>query len=208
MHTDLYITSTCSIAGQNVYKNGKTVFTGSEPDPRDLLAEIYKHFDPGYPRFYKMDALSKLGWLTSEILLKDNFDAGKYQPEQIGLVLCNANSSLDTDVKYLATTKELASPSVFVYTLPNIMIGEICIRNHFKGESFFFIAEKPDVGFLHHYVSGLFGQNILQACICGWVELLGNEYRSVLCLVEKQKAVHGTVFNAENFETLFQQENK
>ena len=67
-------------------------------------------------------------------------------------MICNADASLDTDIKYLATTKELPSPSVFVYTLPNIMIGEICIRNHFKGESFFFISENPDPVFFEQYV--------------------------------------------------------
>jgi hypothetical protein len=48
---------------------------------------IYQHFALEYPRFYKMDNLAKLGWLASEILLKESFDANAYEPEQTGLIL-------------------------------------------------------------------------------------------------------------------------
>src|SRR5258706_16052189 len=115
-----------------------------------------------------MDNLSKLGWLASEILLKDNFRAEKYQPEETGLVLANANASLDTDLKYFETVKDIPSPSVFVYTLPNIMIGEICIRNNFKGENSFFVSPEFDAAFLEQYVNDLMDNNVLQVCICGW----------------------------------------
>ena len=86
-----------------------------------------------------MDNLSKLGWLASEVLLKNSFDKENYQPEEIGIVLANANSSLDKDIKYWESVQDMASPSLFVYTLPNIVIGEICIRNHFKGENALYI---------------------------------------------------------------------
>ncbi len=119
-----------------------------------------------------MDNLSKLGWLASEILLKDSFKPEDYKPEEFGVVLANSNASLDTDLKYFETTKEFASPSLFVYTLPNIVIGEICIRNKFKGENAFFIQEKFDTGFIEQYVNNLVNSNILQACICGWVDVV------------------------------------
>ena len=44
------------------------------------------------------------------------------------LVLSNANASLDVDLKYAKTMQTGASPALFVYTLPNIVIGEISIR--------------------------------------------------------------------------------
>ncbi len=201
MTEELYITASCSISDQTVRKNGQTVYTGEATEPIDFLVTVYRHFAIDHPRFYKMDNLAKLGWLASEILLKDSFDANEYAPEETGLILCNANASLDTDIKYLATTKEIASPSVFVYTLPNIMTGEISIRNHFKGENAFFIAEKFDAEFVQQYVSGLLKEGILRACICGWVELLEKEYKAVLFLVEQK--VSELVFNAENMNKLF-----
>jgi len=129
-----YITSSCNINNNTVYKNGKPLFANNDADIQAFFLSVYKRFEINYSRFYKMDNLSKLGWLASEILLKDSFKKDSYSPEDIGLILSNANSSLDTDQKYMAGVADVPSPSLFVYTLPNIVTGEICIRNNFKGE--------------------------------------------------------------------------
>ncbi len=159
-----YITASCVISDQIVYKDEKKLFENKAPalpdDPAppasaDFLLSVYQHFDLQYPRFYKMDNQSKLGWLASELLLKGNFHPAGYRPEDIAVVLSNANSSLDTDYKYMDTVADIPSPSVFVYTLPNIMIGEICIRTKFKGENAFFLFEAFDAGFLERYVHDL-----------------------------------------------------
>ena len=65
-------------------------------------------------------------------------------------------------------------------------MGEICIRHNFKGENDFFIFEQFDAGFIQQYVAHLFNTDILQACICGWVELMDNDYKACLYLVEKK----------------------
>lgn len=170
----------------------------------EFLVAAYKQSGFSYPKFYKMDNLSRLGWLTAEFLLKDSFQPGKYAPAGTGIVLANANASLDTDIKYYETTRELPSPALFVYTLPNIVIGEISIRHHFKGENAFFVLDEFDAGFIQQYVNNLINSNILQSCICGWVEVLGNDYKAVLYLVEKS----GTVpFTTENINKIYQSEN-
>ena len=150
-----------------------------------------------------MDNLSKLGWLASEILLKDDFSKYSYQPEEIGVVLANSNSSLDNDLKYSDTLKEIPSPSVFVYTLPNIVIGEICIRNNFKGEHAFFIQESFNAGFIAQQVNYLLDNNILQTCICGWADVLEQNYKATMFLVEKTKTEKSLLFSAENMESIF-----
>jgi len=185
MAANTHISATCSISKQSVSKNGKALFTGTEASMPGFLVEVYKHFKLNYTRFYKMDSLSKLGWLTSELLLKDNFDKEAYAPAEVGIVFANANSSLDSDVKYMASVADIPSPALFVYTLPNIMIGEISIRNQFKGEAAFFVSEKFDAAFIEQYVNNLFDNNIFKACICGWVDVLGNDYKATLFLVEK-----------------------
>jgi hypothetical protein len=152
-----------------------------------FLHAAYQFLDIKYPKFYKMDNLSKLGWLGTEVLLKESFDREKYLAEDIGVVLMNASSSLDADIKYFESTKEIASPALFVYTLPNIVIGEISIKHNFKGESAFFIFEQFDPGFLEQYVTNLFDNNIVQVCICGWVEVLADAYEAVLFLVGKER---------------------
>ena len=150
-----------------------------------------------------MDNMSKLGWLASEIVLKESFKKENYRPEDIGLILSNANSSLDTDQKYMASLKDIPSPSLFVYTLPNIVTGEICIRNNFKGEDAFFVFDSFNADFIENYVSSLLDNNILQACICGWIELLGDEYKAVLFLVEKLKSNEAVAFTKEQMNTIF-----
>ncbi len=178
------ITASCRIAGHVVHKDGKAVFENKGADLPGFLFSVYQHFRINYPRFYKMDNLSKLGWLASEILLSGHTPRTR-RPENIGILLTNANASLDTDLKYYETVKDIPSPSLFGYTLPNIVIGEICIRNNVKGENSFFVSPGFDAGFIGGAVGILLDTGILETCICGWVDLLGEEYTAVLFLVEK-----------------------
>ena len=198
-----YITASCTIYKGAVSKDGVKVFENNHTDLAGFLVSIYQHFKLNYPKYYKMDNLSKLGWLAAEILLKDTFKQNNYKPEDAGIVLANANSSLDDDIEYFDTTKDIPSPSLFVYTLANIVIGEICIRNNFKGEHAFFIQDKFDAGFITQQVNYLLDKNILQACICGWVDVLDQEYKAVLFLVEKEKGEKRFLFSAENMDSIF-----
>jgi hypothetical protein len=205
--TNNYITASCIISNHVVYKNEAPIFENRNVPVADFLLSVYRHFEINYPKFYKMDNLSKLGWLATEILLKGSFHMGKYDPEAIGIILANASSSLDTDIKYYESVKDIPSPSLFVYTLPNIVIGEICIRHNFKGENAFFIFDEFNAGFIEKYVSNLINNNILQTCICGWVELLDDQYKSVLFLVEKEKAGQNILFTKENLNKTYRLEN-
>jgi hypothetical protein len=200
--TEKYITSFCSIDKGVVDKDGVKIL-GHEGNISEFLLAAYQHFGLNYPKFYKMDNLSKLGWLASEVLLKDGFEPADYQPEDVGVILANANSSLDDDIKYWDSIKDVASPSLFVYTLPNIVIGEICIRNHFKGEQALYIQNNFDADFIAKQVNYLLDKNILQACICGWVDVFEQDYKAVLFLVEKNKKENSIVFSAENMKMIF-----
>jgi len=198
-----HITASCTISKGAVSKDGLKVFENNNTDLAGFLISIYQQFRLNYPKYYKMDNLSKLGWLAAEILLKDTFKQSNYQPEDTGIILADANSSLDDDLNYFNTIKDIASPSLFVYTLPNIVIGEICIRNNFKGEHAFFIQDTFDAGFIGQQVNYLLDKNILHACICGWVDVLDQEYKAVLFLVEKEKGQHSLLFSAENMDSIF-----
>jgi hypothetical protein len=200
-----YITASCVISENAVYKNGRIVFENKDADVHAFLLSIYQYLEVNYPKFYKMDNLSKLGWLASDILLKEAHIKENYLAEETGVILSNADSSLDTDLKYFETVKDMASPALFVYTLPNIMIGEICIRNNFKGENSFFIFEQFDANFIKQYVSNLLNNNNLQICICGWVELFKEEYKAVLFLVENVKRGGANLFTKEQIENVFRE---
>ncbi len=147
-----------------------------------------------------MDHLSKLGWLAAEILLQD-FAIDNYAPEETGVVLSNANSSLDTDLRYFDSIKDTASPSLFVYTLPNIVTGEICIRHNFKGENAFFVSESFDAAFIEQYVGDLLDYNRINNCICGWVDVDDDAYKAVLFLVKKENGA--ILFTTDNMDRIF-----
>jgi hypothetical protein len=149
------------------------------------------------------------------MLVKQSDVLIKYDKEEIGVVIANSSSSLDTDYDYqnLISDKSnyFPSPSVFVYTLPNILIGEICIRHKIKGENAFFISHEFDPEQIIRYVTHLFDQDKMKACICGWVELMKDTYHSFLLMVESfdssqqisvtdKERCH---FNAENITKLF-----
>jgi hypothetical protein len=203
LNREEYITASCSISKHIVYKNENPVFDGKLTLLSDFLDSAYLHFNIQYPRFYKMDNLSKLGFLGVEVLLKDDFKAARYEAEETGIVLANASASLDTDLKYYGTVNGIPSPALFVYTLPNIMIGEICIKHDFKGENAFFVFKQFDATFMEQYVSNLFSNRLLRACICGWVELLEEKHKLVLFLIEKEKTGQSVLFTVENIRTIF-----
>lgn len=187
-----------------VCRNGQQVFEEKGLGLAEFLVAVYRYHDMQYPKFHKMDHLSKLGWLASEVLLQKSFDKEKYAPQDVGIVLSNAHASLDTDIRYYETTRNMASPALFVYTLPNIVIGEISIRNFFKGENAFFITEDFDAGFIEQYVSNLIKNNILQCCICGWVDVLNNDYKATLFLIEKYKSTNSVNFTSDNLIKIHQ----
>ena len=200
-----YITASCVIRDKQVYKNGALLWEQPDAVLADLLLAAYAHFGFQYPKFYKMDQLSKLGWLACELLLRGGFDPAKYGPEDVAVVLSNSNSSLDTDYKYFATVKDIPSPALFVYTLPNIVIGEICIRQQFKGENAFFIFEEFEADFLCSYVRDLFANGSARACICGWVDVLAESYSAAFFLVEDGGP--GSPFSADGMTGILNQQN-
>ena len=203
MAVNNYISTSCRISGNMAFKNGTVIFQNKNARLQPFLISIYQYLNIPYPKFYKMDSLSKLGWLASEILLKEGGVPENYRSEEIGIVISNANSSLDTDLKYFETMNDIPSPALFVYTLPNIMIGEISIRNNFKGENAFFIFDQFNADFTQQYVNDLLDNKGMKACICGWVDLLGEEYMAVLFLVEKKEGGEAARFTIENIVKLF-----
>ena len=206
MKTARNITASCLITRNKVFKNGQLIF--EQPGPAEaFLQAVYTHFDISYPKYHKMDMLCKLGLLAAEILLKGTDHEKKYDETETGLVLSNAHASLDVDLKYAKTMQAGASPALFVYTLPNIVIGEISIRRHFKGENAFFVFKHFDGNFIAHYVNGLFENQLIKNCICGWVDILKEDYRALLFLVESDNPENAIPFTAEQMNQLNQLEH-
>ncbi|MDQ3049403.1 MAG: 3-oxoacyl-ACP synthase [Bacteroidota bacterium] len=183
---NLTVAHHCRILDNCIYKDGRLILESPGTAFAEFSETAYRHFQLNYPKFHKMDHLSKLGLLASDILLSNNEISYNLNPETTGVIFSNRNSSLDTDLKYHSMLRSgVASPAVFVYSLPNIVIGEICIRNGFKGENTFFISDRYDIPVQVNYINQLFKENIIDACICGWLELLGENYEAFLYLAVK-----------------------
>ena len=122
-----------------------------------MLVELYRRFVGDYPKFFKMDTLCRLGFLAAELLLKqttngESLTTNDKRPttndkRPTAIILANHSASIKNDTDYLATISEgnyYPSPALFVYTLPNIVTGEIAIRHHIQGETSFYILDDPE----------------------------------------------------------------
>ncbi|NML41631.1 hypothetical protein HHL17_30885 [Chitinophaga sp. G-6-1-13] len=200
---EAYITGSCIIRHHGIRLNGALLWEADRSmDLQEWLRAGYDRFSGQYPKFHKMDALSKLGWLAAEVLLK-HAPVQALPPETVGMVLSNRSGSLDTDIRYYATVKDIASPALFVYTLPNIVMGEICIRHGFKGENIFFVSENFDAELMSSYPVQLLATTPLQACLCGWVEVMGDDYEVALFLLEKTPRGMARPVTAEALNELY-----
>jgi hypothetical protein len=161
-----------------------------------------------------MDNLCKLAFLSAEILLRGTILLERYPGEEVAIILENASSSLEYDQKHVESIRDrnkyFPSPSVFVYTIPNIMVAEIAIRHKVKGEHAIFILEQFDPGLIYHYVSELFRNQQVRCCLAGWVESYGDHYQSFLFIIEEEdkiKTFKGlqeyVIFDTVNMEKLF-----
>ncbi|MDR3245859.1 MAG: hypothetical protein LBT50_05440 [Prevotellaceae bacterium] len=180
------VVSYCSIDKNGVIAGDEKIYGGQDTDILSYFDNILKYFQISYPKFAKMGAMAKLGFLTAEILLSRIPEVKtEYSPFDCGVLMSNSSSSLDADFNYWETVGQIASPSAFVYTLPNVVNAEICIRNGFKGENIFFLADNFAASGVFEYANSLFESGNLKFCLCGWVEFLKNDYNSVIFAVKK-----------------------
>lgn len=196
------ISSYCLIRNNQLKLNGETLLVKELKIPfREFIKAAYALNASPYLKFFKMDDICKLAFLASEFLLKNRKLSEQYGTENVSLLFANTSSSLDTDIHYYDTVKDFVSPSLFVYTLPNIMLGEISIRNKFKGENAFFVFEHFQADFLCNYATQLIKENKAKVVIIGWVELLKDNYEAFLCLIEETE--NGIEFTNENLSKYY-----
>ena len=174
---------------KGIFLNGNTFVSNHKEAPFRIFAkEAYYALAPSYSKFFKMDELCKLAFLTTELLLKDRKTSEDNEGSDTALVFANKDSSIASDKKHVAAIQDketfFPSPAVFVYTLPNIMLGEICIRHQITGENTCFMMNDFDSGFIFEYVKDLFKNESYTNCITGWVNFTDEKnYFSKLFLV-------------------------
>ena len=154
---------------------------------KSLLTEIYKQFIGDYPRFYKMDILSRLGFVASELVLKSVTGFTEY--DQMAVILFNRNSSLCADKEYqtsLCADNYFPSPSSFVYTLPNLVAGEIALRHGIHEETSFYILPNKNEATMNKLIQLSLSRPTISYCLVGWLECIGEEvFEAELKLIKK-----------------------
>ncbi len=185
------ITHTVGLNASSVRLQGKRVLKG-EDELDATLRKAYRDRVGDHRKFYRMDRMSKAGFLCAELLMENSGLLQRYREDRIGIVLANSASSLDTDRDHQASIEGAEggspSPGIFVHTLPNIAIGEICIRHGIMGENAFFIFDGFAPGALKKRVEDLFLLNRVDACIGGWLEKDGERAEAFLYSVEEEDA--------------------
>lgn len=199
MEETFYISAYTTITHQQVAVNGNIVFSNADLMLASFLKEAIKNLAVDYPKFYKMDNLSKLAFTATEYLLAD-----LPHEENTAVILANKSGSLDTDVRHASTIQDkdnyYPSPAIFVYTLANICIGELCIRHRLLSENVFFVSEYYDSRTQHAYATYLLSSGKAERVLCGWVEVFKEDYRAVLYTVEKGEGQPHTI---EQIDQLF-----
>jgi len=197
----LYIQNYCTFKNNSVSLNGKIIFSEDTSEAKDFFKSVYRFLDIKYSKFFKMDSLSKLAFLSAEIILKDI----NTESENIAIILSNNASSLDTDRKHQNSISDkdnyYPSPAVFVYTLPNIGIGEISIRHQLKSENGFFVFEKYNANFHYNYEKSLIYNNKSDSVLAGWVNIDKDSYEAFLYLVSENGTIEHTEQNLKQLYT-------
>jgi hypothetical protein len=94
-------------------------------------------------RFARMDLMSRLGLMSAELL-----DAGlarmpESERDRVGVCVETRVGCLATDLQFLQTPR----PSVFPYTLPSAVLGEVCIRYRLRGPMLCLVSSgEPSAG--------------------------------------------------------------
>lgn len=146
--------------------------TRLEESGKAALSAIYKRELNDNPKFYKMDTFSRLSYLAAGLLLKT---AGiENAGESLSLIYFNKSTSVVADRQHIqafaGSDGFFPSPSSFLYTLPNVVMGEISVKYGIKGETSFIILPHKDEKRMEEIISSSIAQSDAQSILTGWVE--------------------------------------
>ena len=165
------VTHHVTLSPEDAVIDGESLNMGSKG--KELVSAIYKKHIGDYPKFYKMDMLSRLGFVSSELLLAKENKSRFEDCEDRAVILFNRSATIHTDKLYMDSIQYddyFPSPSLFVYTLPNIVSGEIAIRNHYHGETSFFILPSRNDQLIEQIVEASVRDDITKSVLCGWID--------------------------------------
>ncbi len=203
-----YISCYSRITNEMLSVNGQSILRNNTTNIDDWTHAIYNHLNLAYPKFFKMDLLSKTGILASEVLMRKMSINQEDNKKDWAIIGMNKSSSLWDDSLYQKTIQNsdnyFPSPSVFVYTLANIVIGEIAIKHKIQGETSFYISEQFNAQMLHQTINAAMNADQkLHFVLGGWIEFNDNQCDALLMVVTDQQNNTQTDFTEEALNQLY-----
>lgn len=137
-----------------------------------FITEIFKKYLADGSRYFKMDQFSRLAYVGAGLLAGDELK--DISPEDTAVFIFTKTGSVLADRKHLSTFSDkdefYPSPAVFINTLPNIVLGEIAIRNNVKGETTLVMLPEEDEAVMDRVMRVTLDATCPGAMICGWVD--------------------------------------
>lgn len=196
----MYIGNYVQWRAHSIWRNGALLLETAPADNATMIQQMYASAGISYPKFFKMDMLSKAAFVAAALTVPEEVQENK---DHIATVFSTASGCLDVDRKFEESRQTLASPALFVYTLPNIMLGEICIRYGFKGEQMCTVSEQADPAWFAFYVADLLQRRGTSACLCGHVEATATQLEATLLWITKEEKNAVLPFNRDNLAAVF-----
>lgn len=180
-------------------------------DPTDMvdgniLTAIYRRIGSDYPKFFKMDGFSKTGVLLSDLLFyQQNVPSVNDFKDNASVIVFSRSGTFQTDLKFEETISDVQnffpSPSIFVYTLPNIVTGEIALRHGIHGETAYYSTEKFDPAQIESIVSDTLPYN--SCALVAWIDFYSPQQYGIMFVVANSNDETLPAFNAQNLEDIY-----
>jgi len=198
-----YINSAFSLKEDCIFWDGEIESMLAPTKLPAQLDAMYKKLVKDYPKYYRMDGMAKLVFILGDLLCERTGICEKYAGEDIAIALFNSSGSYPSDLIHSEAIKEGfagASPSNFVYTLPNVGVGELCIKRKITGETIFLIEDNFSEDRMSELAELYIGQKKCKAIIIGWVEPTQSEGNHLLLISEEESglALPNTAENIKN----------
>ena len=158
-----------------------------EHSGHELLRELYRREVGDYPKFYKMDVLSAVAFVASELLLHAEGAAHEVPRTDRAVVLFTCQASCQADQAFQRTINPgddyFPSPAAFVYTLPNIACGEIALRNGYRSETACYLLPCHDEEAERDLLALTLAAPGVQTVLGGWIDCTDkNNFEAIIRL--------------------------
>lgn len=147
-------------------------------------------------RYGRFDPYTRLGCAAMALALTDAGLDLSEKPRPVGIIVSSIYDCFETDIAFYETTREAegiyASPNLFSYTLPGIVIGETAIQFGLTGPTFT-VGDAVDArGYTALKTSAeLIGGGLCDTVVAGWVDC---ETTLLKRRIEADDNIRGAVF--------------